>query len=279
MPKYSEYLLLMLLVWLVPEIAYAQVLPQTPATNSSVANVLCGVVQVIQGPVGSGIAVLGVISIGLISMFGKIQVSSLLTVLTGIAIIFGAPGMLTKLIPGFQLCDTSTAVGLSPDIFTGLLGCIIGWFIGPVGKVVATLALVLVGIFATYGRVSWHQAMLVAVGIATMFGSVTIVSTLVVPVAGGTATITSACAGGVDSFISISQIFCNLYGWFLGTTGKGIATIGMLILGVGALFGKVSWGIASVCAIGVGLIFGADSIIMALGAQEGAAGCTSGDLI
>ena len=273
MPKYSEYLLLMLLVWLIPDVAFAQVgptPPPTPATNNSVANVICGVVNVITGPVGSAVAMLGVISIGLIAMFGKIQVSSVLTVLTGIAIIFGAPNLLAKLVPTITACGTGvSAVTIGADQFATMLGCIVSLFVGPVGKTLATLSLVLMGIFATYGRISWHQAMLVAVGIATIFGSAAIVQSLGVPVDGGNSVdITSLCGAGLSSVVSVDMIFCNLMGWFKGSIGKGIATIGMLVIGFGALFGKVSWGIAMVFAVGIGLIFGSESVIVALGAPH-----------
>lgn len=270
MPKYSEYLLVMLLVWLTPDIAYAQ---------NSISNVLCEVGSYIWGPVGSLIAVLGVISIGLIAMFGKIQISSVLTVMTGIAIVFGARGIMDRLgIPVAGACGGALSAGEAALIvnsqFYTILGCLVLFFIGPVGKTVATVAMILLGIFASFGRISWHQAMLVAVGIATMFGAVSIVQSMGVPVytsAGGIGLlhIPSLCSASFTSVFAIEAIFCNVVSWFTGAIGKGLATISMIILGIGALFGKVSWGMAMVVALGVAMVFGSTGIIEALGAADG----------
>jgi len=260
-PKHAEYLLLVVAIWLIPDIAYAQV--------NSVANVLCKVVDVISGPLGTAIAMLGVVSIGLVAMFGKIQISSVLTLLTGIAVIFGADDILTKMVPSFSGCITTTGSALAADEFVIMLSCILAWFVGPLGKTIASLALILIGLLANFGRISWHQAMLVAVGIATIFGSASILGALDVPITGGNSiTLPPLCSSGFASVVSIDKIFCNMYNWFNGPLGKGVATIGMLVLGVGALFGKISWGIAVVYGVGVALIFGSDGIVMALGASS-----------
>jgi len=65
----------------------------------------------------------------------------------------------------------------------------------------------------------------------------------------------------------ISKILCNVVGWFTGPVGKAIATIALIVIGVGALMGKVSWGVAIIVAIGIAIIFGAGMILNALGAQ------------
>lgn len=74
----------------------------------------------------------------------------------------------------------------------------------------------------------------------------------------------------------IEQVFCNLVLIMNGTTGKAIATIAIIAVGVGALLGKISWGMALIVAIGVALVFGAASIVTALGGAAG--GCTQGSL-
>lgn len=72
----------------------------------------------------------------------------------------------------------------------------------------------------------------------------------------------------------IATVFCNIIKWFTGTTGKGIATIAVIIIGIGALMGKVSWGMAIIVGIGVALIFGAASLVNSIaGNQENPAGC------
>ena len=59
----------------------------------------------------------------------------------------------------------------------------------------------------------------------------------------------------------LSNLFCNVISWFTGATGKGIATIAIIVIGVGALMGKVSWGMAIIVGIGVALIFGAAGLV------------------
>ena len=70
-------------------------------------------------------------------------------------------------------------------------------------------------------------------------------------------------------------LFCNIVSFFTGTIGKALATIALIIIGIGALMGKVSWGMAIIVAIGVALIFGAASIVEALGASS-TANCPTG---
>jgi type IV secretory pathway VirB2 component (pilin) len=72
----------------------------------------------------------------------------------------------------------------------------------------------------------------------------------------------SALAGDVNP---IGQVLCNVVTWLTGPVGKGIATLAIIIIGLGALMGKVSWGMAIIVAIGVALIFGAAAIVNQLG--------------
>lgn len=70
----------------------------------------------------------------------------------------------------------------------------------------------------------------------------------------------------------ISDTLCAIISWLRGTTGRAIATIAIIIVGVGALMGKVSWGMAIIVAIGVAIVFGAPQIVEILGGGTG--GCT-----
>jgi type IV secretory pathway VirB2 component (pilin) len=69
----------------------------------------------------------------------------------------------------------------------------------------------------------------------------------------------------------MGSVLCTVTGWFTGNTGKGLATIAITVIGIGALLGKVSWGMAIIVGIGVAIVFGASGIVSAMGA--GAAGC------
>lgn len=79
-----------------------------------------------------------------------------------------------------------------------------------------------------------------------------------------------AHAAGGDT---IGEVLCNVVGWFTGPVGKGIATLAIIVIGVGALMGKVSWGMAIIVGVGVAVIFGAKDIVEELGG--GASGCNS----
>jgi len=59
----------------------------------------------------------------------------------------------------------------------------------------------------------------------------------------------------------LGDTLCNVVDWFQGPIGSGIATLAIIVIGVGALMGKVSWGMAIIVGLGVGIIFGAPAIV------------------
>ena len=78
----------------------------------------------------------------------------------------------------------------------------------------------------------------------------------------------------------MGNVLCTVVGWFTGNTGKGLATIAITVIGIGALLGKVSWGMAIIVGIGVAIVFGAAGIVDAMnagpgGTSVGAGTCTS----
>ncbi len=75
----------------------------------------------------------------------------------------------------------------------------------------------------------------------------------------------------------IDQALCNIYNAFTGTTGRVLASIAIIIVGIGALMGKVSWGMALIVAIGVALVFGAASIVNMVGNGVGNNSTTGGN--
>jgi type IV secretion system protein VirB2 len=62
----------------------------------------------------------------------------------------------------------------------------------------------------------------------------------------------------------MGAVLCLVTSWFTGNTGKGLATIAITVIGIGALLGKVSWGMAIIVGIGVAIIFGAAGIVSAM---------------
>jgi type IV secretion system protein VirB2 len=79
-------------------------------------------------------------------------------------------------------------------------------------------------------------------------------------------------AAAVDT--PFGNIFCTVVSWFTGNTGKGLATIAITIIGVGALLGKVSWGMALIVGVGVAIVFGAAGIVDAMNAGA-SSGCST----
>lgn len=62
----------------------------------------------------------------------------------------------------------------------------------------------------------------------------------------------------------IGDLLCSVVEWFNGPVGAGIATLAIIMVGIGALMGKVSWGVAIIVGIGVAVIFGAGNIVQEL---------------
>jgi type IV secretion system protein VirB2 len=73
----------------------------------------------------------------------------------------------------------------------------------------------------------------------------------------------------VDSDTPMGNVLCTVVKWFTGNTGKGLATIAITVIGIGALLGKVSWGMAIIVGIGVAIVFGAAGIVDTMGAGAG----------
>jgi len=71
--------------------------------------------------------------------------------------------------------------------------------------------------------------------------------------------IASGSAGG------IAGTMCKITNALTGPIGKGIATIAVVVLGIGLFLGKLSWGLAMATAVGIGMIFSAGSIVNWLG--------------
>lgn len=76
-------------------------------------------------------------------------------------------------------------------------------------------------------------------------------------------------AAAVDT--PIGGMLCNVSSWADGNTGRGIATLAVIMLGILALLNKISWNMAIIHIIGAALLTGASVFISALGV--GGAGC------
>jgi len=71
----------------------------------------------------------------------------------------------------------------------------------------------------------------------------------------------------------LSKPLCAISAWFSGGTGKAIATVAIIFLGIAAFFGKVTWGLALMFAVGIFAIFGAGDIVGAISDEGDSAAC------
>ncbi len=52
-------------------------------------------------------------------------------------------------------------------------------------------------------------------------------------------------------------VLCGIIEFIYGNFGRALATLAVISLGVGAMLGKVSWGLALTVAAGISVVFGA----------------------
>jgi type IV secretion system protein VirB2 len=71
----------------------------------------------------------------------------------------------------------------------------------------------------------------------------------------------------------VGNMLCTVVTWFTGNAGKGLATLAIIVIGIGALMGKVSWGMAIIVGLGIALIFGAAAMVNSL--NTSGSGCTA----
>lgn len=75
---------------------------------------------------------------------------------------------------------------------------------------------------------------------------------------------------------AITQVLCNIVGQLSGGIGKSIATIAIIVLGIGIFVGKLSWPLAIATALGIGMIFGAASIVSWITSGTAGGGANAG---
>ena len=81
---------------------------------------------------------------------------------------------------------------------------------------------------------------------------------------------TSSTTPTTTNLDAISQALCNILGLLQGTAGQAIASIGVVVLGIGIFLGKISWPLAVATALGIALIFGAGTIVTMITANSSA---------
>lgn len=66
----------------------------------------------------------------------------------------------------------------------------------------------------------------------------------------------------------MGEVLCFVLYIILGNAGRGLATIGVSVIGVAALLGKASWGLALTVGVGIAVVFGCVQIVYLLGLGE-----------
>lgn len=80
-------------------------------------------------------------------------------------------------------------------------------------------------------------------------------------------------ASASSSNTAISNALCLIANELTGKIGKGIATVGVVMLGIGLFLGKLSWGLAVAVGIGIAGIFGATTIVNWMSGGASSTGC------
>lgn len=58
----------------------------------------------------------------------------------------------------------------------------------------------------------------------------------------------------------MGAVLCDVVLFIYGNLGRGLATIAVIIIGIGALLGKTSWGLAITIGVGISVMFNAEWI-------------------
>jgi type IV secretion system protein VirB2 len=232
----------------------------TTATDSSPAVMLVNAVNFVQSDLGEALGAIGVAALGAGAFFGKISYPSAIVIILGIALVFGSV-TLVKVLGNGAAAGTVTSG-------TDCVGTVMGKFAtalqGTAAKALGSLGVMIVGIGALFGKISYPTALVTVVGVATVFGAQTIMTYMQTGVA------TPGYGGAANS---VEGVICEIADILVGSAGQAIATIVIICLGIGAMLGKVSYHLAITIIVGIGCMFGAQSILSAL--FTGFTGCTS----
>ncbi len=254
-------------------------------------NPACGLmvklVNTIQGELAAGIGSLFVLFLGLAALFGRVSWPQAVVLATGIGLIFGAASIVHAVWIDPRDCNlqvsgilgsvsnllsgggTPTASQLMAAVLSGVTPeFVVCQYLmilqGTAGKMMATLAVIIMGFLAMLGRISWQYAVVVMVGIACVFGSHQIL-TILLP--GSTS---SSCSNALlqwsipGTLGPIERVLCDIHSIITGPVGKALASCSIIMLGFGAMIGKVSYHAALVTAIGIAITFGAPQIVFYL---------------
>ncbi|MBS0236067.1 MAG: TrbC/VirB2 family protein [Proteobacteria bacterium] len=70
-----------------------------------------------------------------------------------------------------------------------------------------------------------------------------------------------ACEAWAADDNKVTIVLCNAITFFQGGVGKSIAIIIIISIAIMMFLGKITWGVAIAVAVGMGLMFGAESVV------------------
>jgi type IV secretory pathway VirB2 component (pilin) len=146
------------------------------------------------------------------------------------------------------------AGGAGADPLSRTICLVVGWLTGGVGQAIATMGIVMLGIGAMMGKVSWQMALIVAFGLSVMFSGARIVTLLTDHDAGFCVGDAAFTAGYIET------VLCRVAEWANTAPGRALGTLAIVFLGISALMGKVSAGAALLLGAGIGSMYGADDL-------------------
>ena len=75
-----------------------------------------------------------------------------------------------------------------------------------------------------------------------------------------------------DAGAGIANVLCNVIHVAQGAAGKTIATLVIISMAIGLFLGKITWGVAIAVAVGMGVLFGANTLVGFLSNTTGGGG-------
>ena len=72
---------------------------------------------------------------------------------------------------------------------------------------------------------------------------------------------TESSGDSTDAGQGIANVLCHVIAVAQGATGKTIATLVIISMAIGLFLGKITWGVAIAVAVGMGVLFGVNTVV------------------
>lgn len=217
------------------------------------------------GATGRAIGIVCTLVLGVGALFGKITWTQAVMLMTGLGLVFGAVDLVLH-IPFADPIDSGLMLlTVFNDPVAEPFAQIINLMVSELGVSIATAIVMCMGFMAMLGKLSWTRALILAAGISVMFGAADIVFILSGP-------LSTCVTANSDPF---TKVLCGFAEELEGPMAKTIGTLGIMIVGVLAMLGKISWELSFIVVIGIGLVFGAPEIVNMFETSMGSITCTT----